>query len=212
MDIINLVDATNKFQTVISALAIIISILIYMREQSRQRIETIKRSSEAILKEIDENEHVLRGGNYEKITYTVEDKLLEQNKTSDNQVVVVNYTNAYLDMDAYQSIVFSGSFTHFSASTQHKLTMLYSRIRSRNETITYTDHLEDMFFMHEDDSNNNISQQRKEKWFKDIRKYDLLITRYENEILQYLDEVRPLLNEEKKGNKQKAFISKYIRL
>jgi hypothetical protein len=60
------------------------------------------------------------------------------------------YTNAYLESDAYESGLHSGFITHLSTHTQHILTSLYSRVRSRNELIVYIERFEDMFFLYDD--------------------------------------------------------------
>jgi len=175
----------NWFQGLLSVLAVIVTIVVYMHEQSKIRKETLKRSCDALQREIKENKVTLTTGEYKNVNYAL----------NDDQYV--NYTNAYLDKDAYESVLFSGSFSFFTAITQHKLTMLYGRIKSYNETITYIDHFQDFFFMYDDVDNTNQSKKRLEKWYKDVSRYDLLLTKYEKEIRQLLDEVEPLIETEK---------------
>jgi hypothetical protein len=171
----------NWFQGLFSVVAIIVTIVVYMHEQTKLRKETIIRSCEAILREIEENVESLTGGEYERIVYSAGK---ESDSIEDQRV---NYTNAYLDIDAYESILFSGSFTHFASATQRTLTMLYGRIRKRNELITYAEHFEDTFFMN---SHNHSETEKKEKWFKTVTKYDILITRSENEIRRLIEEAK----------------------
>lgn len=135
--------------------------------------------------EIDENKCVLSGNEYQRITYKTGRKTTEQPQ--------VSYTNAYLDLDGYQSVVHSGSFTQFKAKTQHKLTLLYGRIRYRNELITYRDHFQDMFFIHDDGS-----KVRLDRWYKEVERYDILITKWESEIILLLNEVEEIMEVESK--------------
>lgn len=183
----------NWFQGLLSVLAIIVTVGVYMHEQNKLRKETIIRSCDSILREIQENVESLTAAKYEKITYTASKDI---NSTEEQ---VVNYTNVYLDSDAYDSVRFSGSFTHFSSETQHTLTMLYGRIRKRNEMITYAEHLEDTFFM---DSRDD-EKERKEKWFKTVTKHDMLITRYESEVVRLLNDVKPMIEKEELRQKKR---------
>jgi hypothetical protein len=172
-------------QNVLSVAAVIATVAVYWREQSKIRNETIKRSCDALLHEIEINQQTIVSDKYEHITYTLE-------KNPAGKQISVNFTNAFLDIDAYQSILFSGSFTHFTVDTQYRLTMLYSRIRNHNDVLSYTDHFQDLFFLHENETKETL-----DKWFSSVSRYDLLITRWENEILQFFEEVKPLLQKER---------------
>jgi hypothetical protein len=99
--------------------------------------------------------------------------------------------NAYLESDAYDSIAQSGLIKHLRIDMQSRLTMLYSRIKSRNKLITYTEHFEALFFLY-DDSNDRLRA-----WYKKIEKYDILLTRWENEIIDLLEDIEGQLKKEK---------------
>jgi hypothetical protein len=71
------------------------------------------------------------------------------------------------------------------------LTMLYARIRIRNEFLTYMTHYEDLFFLTDD------SNARFESWYKKIEKYDLQVTSWEDDIVRRLDKVQKQLKNEK---------------
>jgi hypothetical protein len=173
----------SQLEVIGTIVSIAIAAVFYFHQQAKQRQEAIQRSSGSILREIDENKKLLENQEYEKISYPIQDKSKNQN--------IVKYTNVYLDSEGYQSILHSGFFTYFSSNTQHKLTLLYGRIRSHNELITYTDHLQDLFFM-----NNDYSKESLDKWYKQIERYDLILTKWEEEIVVLLDEVKNLIKQE----------------
>lgn len=169
-------------QTIFAVVSIALTIIFYFHQQTKQRKEAIKRSCGSIIKEIDENKKLLESKEYEKIEYNLNSKL-RPNK--------IKYTNAYLDSEAYKSVLHSGFFTFFSTNTQNKLALLYGRIQSRNELISYVDHFQDIYFLHHDDSESDL-----EKWYKKVERYDILLAKWEEEILVLLDEVKGLVKEE----------------
>lgn len=171
----------NYIYVYLSAVAIVAMILLYFY----QRWSTRRDSCHAIMSEIDENKYVLTSNYYQRITYK------SGRNTSKQQQV--RYTNAYLDLDGYQSVVHSGVFTQFKADTQHKLTLLYGRIRNRNELITYRDHFQDMFFIHDDGS-----KERLDRWYKEVERYDFLITKLESQIMVLLNVVEEIMEKESK--------------
>jgi len=150
----------------IAIAAIAVAMFLYYYQRWRERTD----SCHAIMREIDENKDVLTSSDYRRITY----------KTRHNTIEIshIRYTNAYLDLDGYQSVVHSGFFTQFEADTQHKLTLLYGRIRTRNELITYRDHFQDMFFLHNDGSKESL-----DRWYREVERYDIFITKLESQIL-----------------------------
>ena len=91
----------------------------------------------------------------------------------------------------YDSIVQSGLIKHLQIEMQSRLNMLYSRIRSRNKLITYTEHFEDLFFLYDE------SKDRLNAWYKKIEKYDILLTWWENEIIDLLDDIQVQLKNER---------------
>jgi hypothetical protein len=181
-------DAAGWLQVFFAVAAIALTLVLYAHQQSKERKEAVKRSCGAILREIEENKKLLESKEYEKIEYNIQDQLTGPNN-------IVKYTNAYLDSEAYKSILHSGFFTFFDVYTQHKLTLLYERIHGRNELISYVDHFQDLYFLYNDNSKANL-----DKWYKKVERYDILLTKWEEEILNLLDEVKLLLNKNKQVN------------
>lgn len=167
----------------LTTLAIIASVALYYYQENRSKKEKIERSRRAILKEVLQNKKALTSNVHDHIAYTT--------KTRTNGQKIVEYTNAYLEADSYNSVLYSGLLTYFSIPTLHTLTMLYSRIKSRNDLLTYMDHLEDMFFLYDD------AQVRLDTWNQKIQKYDVLISSWESEIIELLNEAELLLLRER---------------
>jgi hypothetical protein len=172
------------WQVITAVVSILLTVVFYFHQQATSRKEAIKRSCGAIIKEIEENEKIVAGKEYEKIVYKTIDKLTGQHN-------IVKYTNAYLDSEAYKSVLFSGFFTYFSSNAQHKLTLLYGRIHSRNKFIFYVDQLQDLYFLHNKDPKSDLDD-----WYKKVERYDSLLTRWEEEICGLLYEVNALVKEE----------------
>jgi hypothetical protein len=166
----------------ISFIAIIATLVFLYVQQVRERHDMIRRACLAILREMKENKETLTGTKFPHIMYNV-------NSASNNEERV-NYTNAFLDLNAYESIVYSGYFTHFSVDTQHTLTILYGRVRNRNEVVKYREHYQDMFFL------NDESEERVAKWYKRVERYDLFLTQLEHQIVKSLDDAELLIKKE----------------
>jgi hypothetical protein len=164
-------------------LSVGLAVILYLHQQNKQRSESIRRSSEAIVQEMEATKRALNSEEYEKIQYKIQ--------ISDGGQGTVKYTNAYLDTEAYKSVLHSGFFTFFSANTQHKLTLLYGRIQSHNELISYVDHFQDLYFMNHDNSKENVDE-----WYQKVQRYDVLLTKWEEEITQLLGEVKNLIESE----------------
>lgn len=169
---------------ILGVAGIIAAIGLYFLDQKLEKRNNLLRSTETILKELKDNKYYLSSDRHEHIKYIIRD-------TKENKNNVVDYTNAYLEIDAYESVLTSGLLTHFSVSTQHHLILLYSRIRSRNNLITYIDKFEDHFFLNDD------SVDRREKWYKKVQKYDIIITEWEKEIKYLMDKSEVLVKKEK---------------
>jgi hypothetical protein len=165
----------------ISIISLSVSIIFYLYNQSSQRISAIRRASDALIQEIEENKNILDSKRFKKIEYPI--------STGNAAPKLIRYTNAYLDLEAYSSIVNSGTFTFFSAKTQHKLTHLYGRIRGRNDLLSYVDHFQDLFFLFHDEKDSD-------KWYKKVERYDLILTEWEADICNLLDDVKILIRNE----------------
>jgi hypothetical protein len=160
-------------------LGVIIDMLSKSQENKKQQKDIIK----AVLNELKENKKTLFGNVHERINYVI-------SKTY-GTTKQVGYVNAYLELDTYESVLRSGLIKHLPLDIQTRLTMLYSRIRSRNDLIAYTERFEDMFFIYDD------SEERLNRWYKKIQKYDILLTEWEAEIIDLLEETIREIN--KKG-------------
>jgi hypothetical protein len=169
----------QTIQIIVATVAIAVIIGVYWHQQSSSRKDSIRRACDTILKELEENQTALTTEKHKRITYT----------TSKGEKL--NYTNAFFDTDAYDSVLHSGLFTHFSADTRHKLSLFYSRIKSHNELLDYTNRYEDNFFLNDD------SEERKQRWQQEIERYDLLLTKWESEAIKLLDEVEKLVRQER---------------
>jgi hypothetical protein len=167
-------DVFSPILIIIGTLGAAAVFAVYFLERSLEKRNNLDRSTNAILRELRENQNVLSGDFYEQIKYTIKNAV-KQDEHSSIQFFI-NYTNAYLEIDSYESVLYSGLFTHFSLITQHTLTMLYSRIRDRNKLLVYIEQFEDNFFL------NDNSNERKNLWYKKIQKYDILLTEWEKEI------------------------------
>jgi len=180
-------DPLSWLQAFLAAGAIGVSFFLYWRQQRNERNGILKRSQQTILRELKENEEAItKRYTHESYTITRVDKI-----TKIVSKIEINYTNAYLDSDAYASILNTGSFTHLPLETQHKLSMLYGRIRAHNELITYVDRFQDSFLLYDK------SPARIEKWYKAVERYDITLTHWEKEILDHFEEVKKLLEDKK---------------
>jgi len=177
---------------ILGVAGVIAAIGLYFLEQKLEKRNNLLRSTETILKELQDNKYYLSSNHHEHIKYVIRDTV--ESKDNKNIQNVIDYTNGYLEIDAYESVLSSGLLTHFSVSTQHHLTLLYSRIRSRNNLITYRDKFEDHFFLNDD------SESRREKWYKKVQKYDIVLTEWEKEIKDLMDKSEVLIEKEKPRN------------
>jgi hypothetical protein len=168
----------------VTASTVATDMVLKSQEWKNERNDTIN----VILNELQENKKALLSNVHSRINYVIEDSQLN--------IKEINYINAYLELDAYESVLHSGLIKHLPIDIQSRLTMLYSRIRSRNELIAYTNRFEDMFFIYDD------SQERLNRWYKKIQKYDILLTQWEAEIIDLLEET------ERKVHKKRSEVSK----
>lgn len=148
--------------------AIGIPLAIHLHNQKTAQRDLLNRASRSVLRELNGNADALEGRRgYQVIEYNTAGKNLQH----------VRYTNAFLDDDAYNSIIASGHFTHFSVNTQDVLRELYTRIKDHNDTIRYTNDLEDRA---------SINRLTPKEVSSLIERYDLILTKLENDILQLL--------------------------
>ena len=175
----------NWVEIILAALSVYLAISLPLYQQAKGERRNRKEAYTALIREIEENKNILEDHTkYEKIKYDVSLDIQSKN-------ICIEYTNAYLDIEAFQSIIYSGYFTKLDSETQHNLTHLYDRIKSHNETITYVDHYQDLFFIFNDTSDANMK-----KWYNNIERYDNMLTALEKEIKIYLNQGKYLLEKE----------------
>lgn len=100
------------------------------------------------------------------------------------------YRNAFLNADAYESVLHSGVFTEISPQTQNVLSNFYLRVKLRNQLLVIISNYNDRFFL------NDVSQQRFDRWNIQSRSHHQTVTSYEDDIRNGLDTLRTMLNEE----------------
>jgi hypothetical protein len=153
---------------------VIAAIFLFWLQQRLERRDQMRRSSDAVLKEIEETRDALVSEQEKRIRYNI----VKLSESKNNIKGHVDYRNIYLNTDAYDSILHSGLFTNFSVETQHTLSKLYSRIRSHDDLITYLQHFRDAFLI------NNVTTEDKEKrWKGESQPYELTLTEWEKEII-----------------------------
>src|SRR5947209_14665281 len=106
------VRVSEEYSAILVGLGVVgllATILIYFIQQNIERRDRILRSTEAILREIKENKKALSGEVHERMTYIIGEQ--------QGEIKEVNFTNAYLETDAYDSVLHSGFFIHFSVGT-----------------------------------------------------------------------------------------------
>lgn len=176
-------DAVNYFNVIwpISS-AIAIPVGGYIIKQRKERLGILNRGSRAILKEIEDIEDALVGRkNYQVIEYQI-----------DGGNERVKYTNAFIDFDAYDSIIQSGELTHFKLETQNVLRNLYTRVKDHDDTIKISNGIEDQYYLKHGEYNaENVS--------RITRRYEKHLTMLDSEILELVPQAETLLKAESRG-------------
>jgi hypothetical protein len=162
-------------QVALAVAAIVISILVYRHKEVSDRNSILQRSYQTLLMELEENRPALESGaKHQRITYLLP-------PGGNYGINEVNYTNAFLDIDGFESILYSGNITHFPTETQKRIIMLYERIKKHNEILSWTNQFEDLFFL------NGDPNQKLSRWHSEVRRYDIHLTKLE-------EEIRPLIS------------------
>lgn len=170
---------------------VVLTVYLYRHGESREKNDIMRRACEAILRELQENEEALTTKRHKRIEYPIGKQSAAPVNSARSYEEGVSYTNAYLNIDAFDSILHSGIFTHFGIETQHTLSELYSRVRNHNEMITYTNEFEDRFFSDGD------SDEKRKRWQKEVERYEIILTKWEYEILPLLYDARRKVQDEK---------------
>ena len=165
---------------IVTIISIATTVIFYFKKQEDEKNAVKMRTILALTEEINENKNILRSKKFRKVVYPIANTRNLQYSIPDSEV---RYTDAYLDLEVYQSIL-QTEFTFLSPKTQRRLSLLYSRIRSRNELLSYTDHFQDLFFTLNEESESSYC-----RWYKSVERYDITLTIWEQEIARLLDEV-----------------------
>src|SRR5688572_24776813 len=102
----------------------------------------------------------------------------------------VDYVNAFLNTDIYQSLISTGEIMEFKTEVQNDLSNFYINIMYRNEALKDFNRHNAMFFI------NGVTQDRLDRWTTERVRYEVPLTQYENYIRQNLDDVRTEIRNE----------------
>src|SRR6476661_3648103 len=116
---------------IVTIISIATTVIFYFKKQEDEKNAVKMRTILALTEEINENKNILRSKKFRKVVYPIANTRNLQYSIPDSEV---RYTDAYLDLEVYQSIL-QTEFTFLSPKTQRRLSLLYSRIRSRNELL-----------------------------------------------------------------------------
>jgi hypothetical protein len=173
--------------TIIATTVVAVVVIFLQGWYERKHISNT--SGLAILSELKDNINELVDKRNNKNDNDVTSYPLKDN--NENPVVdekgntkVIFFTRYFLDVEAYSSVLFSGSFIRFPLELQHDLTNLYNIIKMRNELLTYRNHFQDNYFLNID------SDERRKNWFIKIRRYDKRLTALEQEIIDNFENIR----------------------
>jgi len=166
---------------VIGAVGVIVAVLLFWKEQKNQRKrdddelkQTKIRCYTTIEKELDDHFEALNSSDFDII--------------QDNEDF--QFRSLFLNVDAYTSLLNSGLFTHFPKFTQFALANLYIRIKVHNEYQIQRSMLKGNFQI------NGLSNRRMD-WSLICLEGDKIMSTYQIEILDILDDLIDLIKVEK---------------
>jgi hypothetical protein len=158
------------------------TLYLYKHDQKRQKIETLRRTYQALLWELRDNEKELSDEN-NKISYTL---------AQSNAMKRIRYSNVYFYEESYRSILNSGLFSYLSEDAQYELASLYSRIKGHNELLSYIDQLQDNIMLSSDEVD------REKKLLEVRERYDMILTQWESEMEKLLPSVGERIRDARK--------------
>lgn len=120
-----------------------------------------------------------------------ETELTSSVNATERKIEGVYYKNAFLNREAYESIVHSGVFLEFVPTAQNTLSNFYANLKLRNELIIRIANYNEIFFL------NNISQARQKEWNKAVLPYQLTVTHYELYIKNNLELLKQVIKDER---------------
>ena len=99
--------------------------------------------------------------------------------------------NVILNLDGYNSILYSGLLSYLTKQTQNLIKRLYERIRLHNEYLLYRRRYEDIFFLYDQ------SMGRYGLWLTRAAHYNSALMLYENEIKALIPNVEKSIDKER---------------
>jgi hypothetical protein len=185
-------NVIQQYEGLIAIIAVVITVATFIiarwiewnKEAEKQR-DILKKSCNALLEEIRDHRFAFYNPEYDSQyvrVYKNQDK---------SKAPVIEYIRRIFNIDSYESVLYSGLFTHFSTDTQHSLSTLYLKIKLRNSLLRYMNDYYDRFFL-----DGNESDQRFELFTRNIIPYEKNLTAYEKEIKKSLNEVEQRVKDE----------------
>jgi hypothetical protein len=168
-ELLSLSDVVNILGVVIP---IILTITLFWHKEKSDQREIMRRAIGTLLQELDGTVKALIGNP----RYTLGKRLSADTEKG------LEFTNEFLITDAYDSVLHSGLFTHFSGHTQYKLTQLYGRVKGHNEYVKYLDKYRDMFFLYDK------TESRHSRWKHEKNEYASTLGSWEGGIVRLVGE------------------------
>lgn len=160
----------------ISLLAIFVSIFLYGFSKRREKWNLLQTAYKTVLNELATNRDDFK--NSQK--YQIVQRNLDGGKQDR-----VDYTNGFFDTYAFDTLIKSGQFSHLHMEAQSLLSDLYSRIKGHNQYLEYIDTLTDNFALSTHSDINKLNELKK--------RYEILITEYEDQVLEFLPQIERIL-------------------
>jgi len=166
---------------IIGAVGVIVAVYLFWTEEKRrdkreekESKDRICRSCNAILMEISDHKELFQNPNFTHI------------RRNGN----IDYTIAFFNTEAFESILHSGLFTHLNAEIQNRLSNIYVRIKLHNEFVKYRAKLRDMYNMYDK------TPLKTQNWISVVKPYEESLTNWEQELKLLIAETEVLLNKE----------------
>ena len=135
-----------------------------------------RNACDAIIREIQDTETALTS---------------EMHTATEKKIEGVYYKNAFLNKEAYESIIDSGVFIEFLPTAQNTLSNFYANLKLRNELMVRIANYNEIFFL------NDTSPERQKEWNKMVLPYQLTMTHYELYLKNNLDLLKQVIEDER---------------
>ena len=131
------------------------------------------------------------------------DEALNSDKYPPVQFQNIFYRNAFVNNDAYDSVISTGMFMEFKRDVQKELSDFYITLQLRNEAIRELNRYADRFFL------DGFTPEKGERWKLERVRYESVIMEYENYIKVNLDKIRARMYEELPSSRRSEFVRKW---